>query len=103
MILTVKERLLLLNVLPREGDITTLRVVRQLREALSFSEEEHATLNFVTEGNELKWSPEASQEAEIALGKKASDVVAEVLKKLSDNKTLHEDYVSLWDKFNPET
>jgi len=39
------ERLLLLNVLPREGDLTMIRIVRQLREALSFTEEEHAALN----------------------------------------------------------
>ena len=102
MTLTIKERLLLLSVLPREGDITTLRVVRQMREALSFSEEEHVKLGIVFEGDQVKWNPEVPQETDVAFGKKASEIAAKTLKKLSDDRTLHEDYLSLWDKFVPE-
>lgn len=44
--LTVPERLVLVNILPPEGDYTTLKLVRKLRESLSFSEEEHKQVNF---------------------------------------------------------
>lgn len=44
--LTVPERLILVNVLPAESDYTTLKLVRKLRESLSFTEEEHKQLNF---------------------------------------------------------
>ena len=44
--LTVPERLILVNILPAESDYTTLKLVRKLRESLSFSEEEHKQLNF---------------------------------------------------------
>ena len=40
--LAVLERLKLLEILPREGDITTIKICRDLREALSFKENEHA-------------------------------------------------------------
>jgi len=43
--LSVFERMILLNTLPAEGDLTTLKIVRGLRESLSFTEEEHAALN----------------------------------------------------------
>ena len=46
MLLSVLERLLLLQVLPGDGDFTTLRVVRDLQHGLSFSEEELGKLNF---------------------------------------------------------
>lgn len=44
--LTIPERLVLVNILPVESDYTTLKLVRKLRESLSFSEEEHKQLNF---------------------------------------------------------
>ena len=44
--LTIPERLVLITILPAEGDYTTLKLVRKLKESLSFSEEEHKQLNF---------------------------------------------------------
>jgi len=38
--LTILERIKLLEVLPPQGDLTTLKILRKLRESLSFSEEE---------------------------------------------------------------
>ncbi len=43
--LSVGERLQLLALLPSEGEITSLKILRKLRESLSFSEEEHRSLN----------------------------------------------------------
>ena len=43
--LSVFERLILLNVMPKEGDFTTLKIIRNLQEALSFSEEELKVLD----------------------------------------------------------
>ena len=40
MILKVQERLALLGLLPEQGDLATLKIVRQLRESLSLSLEE---------------------------------------------------------------
>jgi len=42
--LTPFERLTLLNILPPEGDLSAIKIQRQLRESLSFSEAEHAKL-----------------------------------------------------------
>jgi hypothetical protein len=102
MTLTIKERLILGSVLPREGDITTLRIVRDLRAACSFSEEEHARLGIVTEGQQVRWNPDVPQETEVEVGPKAAAIIAEALKGLSDKKVLTEDFMSLWDRFCPE-
>lgn len=44
--LQVAERINLLSILPREGDFLTLKIVRQLRESLSFKDAEHDKLKF---------------------------------------------------------
>lgn len=102
MILTIKDRLLLGTILPEKGDITTLRLLRQLREALSFTEDEHAALGFQTENGLTRWNSDAPQEADIPMGPKAQDIVRGALKAASDAKALTDDFVGLWDKFNPE-
>lgn len=102
MTLTIKERLLLLTVLPREGDITTLRILQALKVALSFSEEDHATLGIEKTPEGFRWDPLARQETEVEIGPKAASIIADTLKRLSDKKVLTEDFLSLWDRFCPE-
>jgi hypothetical protein len=101
MILDVLERLVLLSILPKEGDFTTLKIVRKLREDLSFTEEEHAVLKFedVENGGGVKWNYTAEDSKEIQIGEKASDVISKVLEKLSSDKKLGEHHLSLYEKF----
>jgi len=54
--LGVGDRLILLSILPREGDITTLKIVRELRENLSFDEAEHKELQLTSEGDTVRWN-----------------------------------------------
>jgi len=44
--LTMSERFVLLNTLPREGDLVTFKILRKLRETLSPSEEEIKSYGF---------------------------------------------------------
>ena len=99
--LTVLERLLLLNLLPVEGDLTTLRIVRDLRSELSFSEEEHAALQFKTEEERTTWK-EAVEPKEVTIGKRANQLIVDTLNARAEKGTLHQDYLSLCDKFIPE-
>ena len=43
--LRARERILLRNLLPKEGDLSTVRIVRELRQSLEFTEEDLARLN----------------------------------------------------------
>ena len=97
--LNVKDRLLLLSVLPKEGNITTLKIVRKLREDLSFSEEEHKELNFQESDGKLAWDMAANGDKEIEIGEKASNVIVEALKELDRNKKLHEEHLPIWEMF----
>ena len=97
--LNVAERLVLLNILPAEGDLITLRVVRKMREDLSFSEGEIAALELKQEGTLYHWKREADVPREIALGPKAREIVRERLETLNKDKKLTEQHLTLCDKF----
>jgi hypothetical protein len=100
MLLNTFERLILLNILPREGDFTTLKIVRKMREDLSFSEQEHKDLSItIGEKGQVKWKTEADRDVEISIGEKATDIIVSVLKKLNAEKKLTEQHFSLYEKF----
>ena len=101
--LTVIERILLLGILPGEGNFVTLKIVRQLRENLSFSEAEIAALGVHQEGERITWNAAAEEPggSEIAIGEKATDIVVEALRKLDREGKLTEQLLSVWEKFIP--
>jgi hypothetical protein len=102
MILTIKERFLLLSALPREGDISTIRILRQLRESLSFSEGDHAAFGIKQVGDQIHWDSTVPQDTDVDIGPKAHVLVQEALKAMNKAKKLTEDFLPLWDKFSPE-
>lgn len=53
---SVLERILLLQALPKEGSFANLKLLREVRESLSFSEEEHKLLGFRQEGDQTRWN-----------------------------------------------
>jgi hypothetical protein len=94
------DRLILLNILPREGDFTTLKIIRKLRETLSFSEEEHKRLQFKQDGEgKVSWQTNGDIEKDITIGEKATDIICDVLKKLDKDKKLKEEHFSVYEKF----
>jgi len=96
--LTVLERLILLNVLPSEGDITTVRIMRELREALSFDEEEYERLQFQEQDGRMAWVDDGSTK-DVTFGAKAHSLIVEQLTSLSDKGKLTEQHLPVCDKF----
>jgi len=99
--LTVLERLVLLNILPKEGDFTTIKLMRKLRESLSFDEDELGKIKFVQEGDQTRWNEkEASAILKpIQIGEKMLDIIHDALKKLNSEKKLTNEHLSLYEKF----
>lgn len=55
MLLSILERMLLGQVLPKEGSLTNLKLLREAREGLSFTEKENQILNFQQEEDQVRW------------------------------------------------
>jgi hypothetical protein len=96
--LPVSDRIILLGILPKEGDFTTLKILRQMKDDLSFSEEEHKKLNFRQEGEMTFWE-EGLEDKEINFGEKATDIIVDAFKKLNDQKKLRIEQMELYEKF----
>ena len=100
--LSVKERLVLVAILPPEGDLTTIRIVRELREGLSFSEAEHKDLQMTQVDNQVRWEEGAVPNKKLDIGPKAAEVIRKAIKKLDDEKKLTPDHLELVDLFEYE-
>ena len=83
--LSVYSRLILLNNLPPQGDITSIRIVRVLREELSLSEEEHKLVNLKvdekTQG--LSWEHQFDPMKDIEIGERAMVIVKDTVEKFA--------------------
>jgi len=127
--LTVMERLILMAILPGQGDYTTLKLVRKLRESLSFSESEHKELDFQTqqkcpkcensvfsevpvqcEGcgipmqstSFMKWNPKANLVKDVHMGDKTKEIITSTLKRLDEQKQLTQQTASIYERFIPD-
>jgi len=98
--LTVFERLMLLNILPKEGNFVTLKIVRELREGLSFNEKEIKDLNLkVDDKGNATWNPAKDKNKDVEIGGQANKIIVETLEKLDKDKKLTESHLSVYEKF----
>ena len=103
MVVTVLERLILLGMMPKEGNIITLKLVRDLKDEIGFSDEELVALDLkqADEGRRTVWNVEAAErlEKDIDFGIKGAELIIETLKRLDSESALAMDSMSLWEKF----
>lgn len=99
--LGVIDRLALLDVLPVQGNYLTLKIVRELREDLSFTEEEHAQLQMepsVEGGTLIKG--DASLVVKLFTPKRvAREIIVESLTKADREKRLTPDHLRVFELF----
>jgi hypothetical protein len=99
LLLTIKERIALLNILPSEGNLRTIKTVSKLREALYLSEAEVKEFEFKAEGNQFRWNAAKDTGAEIEIGDLGTEIIVDGLQDLDKSKKLTFEHMSVWDKF----
>jgi hypothetical protein len=103
--LNILERLMLLNVLPPEGDLRTMRIVHDLRMALALSQQEMTDWGVENQVDEagkptgVIWDDAKVQDAEIDVAGEKTALIVEALKKLDSEKKLTAQHLSLCEKF----
>lgn len=101
--LSIPERLVLLKVLPQEGNFATLKVLSNLRLALSFSEDEIKEWGIKVDFEKGQTSWATNGEAEIPIGETATGVIVDALRGLDKQRKLTFEDVSVYEKFIPTT
>ncbi len=97
--LSVPERLAMLNLLPQQGNFVTLKLLRELREALSFTDEEVEKFKVKVANERITWDNSATVDREIEIGSTMTTLIAETLRKLDKAKQLTNAHMSLYEKF----
>ena len=97
--LTIKERLRLMDILPVEGDILTLKAVREMREALIPTEEEEAYYDIHKVGTIIYWNDQKEpQGANVELTKRSIKVIEETLSGRNNDKNLPLELLELYER-----
>jgi len=102
---TVKERIVLLSVVPKEGDFKTLKQIRKLREDLSFSDKENKMLKFVYSDNgNINWIEPNKDRGkfytkEVEISDTLMAIIVDALKMSDKQKKLNHDTFELYERF----
>lgn len=100
----VMERTLILQILPRESDYETLKMIVGLHDKLKPTAKEITEFDYKEEvgkdGNvNISWNEKGKEAIELKLEKKETDFIADLFKKLDKNKKLNQSILGLYDKF----
>jgi hypothetical protein len=98
--LSVAERLALLNVLPREGNIGTLRIVRDLQKELEFTEQDQGRLqmNFSEDGKTVEWKAQFDVGKDIEVGPRALEIIRKGFESISEQGVMPMNYLPIYDR-----
>lgn len=99
--LTVLERLRLLEILPNQGNILTLRILNDLKNKVAFSESDLEKYELKQDGNNVTWNRE-KEPAGIDFSIKEIEIIRTALEQLNKNERLTNDHIGLWEKFVEE-
>ena len=103
--LNMRDRFVLLNILPAEGDITTIKVVHKLKMELAPTEKELKDYKIQQKEGQVVWDD--AQEKKIGaqekkIGAKAYSIIEEAFEKLNKDKKINEGHLSTYEKFSPD-
>lgn len=99
MLLTVKQRLLLLNVLPDESNYITLKIIREQQERLSFSDEELQRLKVERNGDTYTWDESIDEPVDIEISESAAGVIKLAFRQLDQQGQLKVEFLPLYEHF----
>lgn len=101
MYLTIAERIVLLELLPKEGDWAAYKEIHNARMILSLTAEEEKKFEFKVSNGQATWNQEGQKyEAELPITDWMTTTYQEILrKKVADKKLNYAREASLYEKF----
>ena len=103
--LGIRDRLVLLAILPAESGLATIRIINDMRLALAPTEAEFGDLQMEQIDTNLRWNVEAEEAAgprSFEIGAKGQEIIRDALKALDDEKKLTANHLDLCDTFEYE-
>jgi len=97
--LNVLERLVVLNVLPKEGSFVTLRVIRGIIEKVGYSPQEISDFEITEFEGQTQWNTNGNVPKSFELSEVEVDIIRKQLKKLDGENKLVQEMFSTFEKF----
>lgn len=97
--LTVLERVRLLDSLPPEGNVITLKLIRGIAEKLGFSPEDHEKFGLHAEGQNVHWNDAGNEPVMIIFADAEVDIIKNQLKRMDAESRMKPDMIGLFEKF----
>lgn len=101
--LFVLDRIKLLQILPAEGNLISLRIINDLNNSLSFTEKEIIKYSLKVDPDNDKTTWLNDSEKEIDIGESATEIIKSSLIKLNKENKLTLEHLSLCEKFKVES
>ena len=96
--LTINERIVLFELLPKEGSFSTLKILREAREALELTPKERKDWEVqITPQGAIQWNPKKAKAVEVNM-KDVQDIAKAALEKLDKDEKLADQHVTLYEK-----
>ena len=103
--LTILDRITITGILPKKSDFVTLRIVKELKKRLSFTEEERKEYGLQTilkpdrTGSSIVWNTKGREaKFDIKIVKLEREMIIEQLDMLNVAKTANNSHLALYDK-----
>lgn len=85
MLLTVKDRLMIINMLPSEGSLSDMTEIYDLVRELRIEDAEKDYINYREENGSIKWDANKAKEKEVNLTSVQKRILNDVINKLDKN------------------
>ena len=96
--LNISERLMVLDIFSTvSGNFATLKIVRDLESELSFSEDETKKYGIIANDDGYHWKGDFTKD--ITFGKRGTEIITNILKKLDAGEKLTQNYYTIYEKF----
>lgn len=93
------ERITLLQLLPAEGSVTKLRIVKTLVDALGFSEDEHKILGIKEANGQVSWNASADVGKDVEIGEVGLGLIRDAFRERSNNDKLLLAQLPVYERF----
>jgi len=97
--LNVGERMITLTILPQEGNIITLKMIRDLKSKIGLSAQELKEFEVAQDGERVKWNQKGLVPRDFDFAEAEIDLIKKQLKKLDSDGKLHQDMLPVYEKF----
>ena len=97
--LNIGERLMVMSILPKEGDFVTLRAIRDMVAKIGLSAKDMETYDVTQKEGVTRWNKEGLKLAEIDFEVFELEIITSTLKKLNEDKKLTPQLFDVYEKF----